>query len=56
MSTDDPGIFDYDLTTEYKRLHAVHGMTLSDFAVMNRVAFNASFVPENMKVQFKDLF
>jgi adenosine deaminase len=53
VSTDDPGIFDLDLTGEYKKLHAVHGITESDFAQMNRVAFRASFVPDKIKNNFK---
>lgn len=56
VSTDDPGIFDFNLTSEYKKLHSVHGLTEKDFAQMNRVAFAASFVPEYIKNEFKDLF
>jgi adenosine deaminase len=56
VSTDDPGIFDFDLTSEYRKLHAVHGLTEKDLAQMNRVAFAASFVPDHIKNDFKDLF
>lgn len=56
VSTDDPGIFDYDLTNEYTKLHVVHGITVNDFYEMNRTAFKASFIPDIYKNRFKDVF
>jgi adenosine deaminase len=55
VSTDDPGIFDLDLTSEYKKLHAVHGITERDLACMNKLAFAASFIPNSIKDEYKNL-
>jgi adenosine deaminase len=56
VSTDDPGIFDFDLTSEYKKLNSVHGMIEHDFQILNKTAFNASFIPDAIKNKFKELF
>jgi adenosine deaminase len=56
VSTDDPGIFDLDLTGEYEKLEEVHGFTEKEFLQMNKVAFEASFIPIEIKNKFKDLF
>ncbi|MBK7893176.1 MAG: adenosine deaminase [Bdellovibrionales bacterium] len=46
VNTDDPGVFDYDLTHEYRALAESHGFTEAEFSVMNAWARAASFVSE----------
>lgn len=48
VNTDDPGVFDYDLTHEYRALAESHGFTEAEFSVMNAWARAASFVSEHL--------
>jgi len=56
VNGDDPGIFDYDLNHEYRILAEQHGLTERDFAVLNRDAFENSFIPEAARTGVSDQF
>ncbi|MDX9731008.1 MAG: adenosine deaminase [Bdellovibrionales bacterium] len=45
VNTDDPGVFDYDLTHEYDALHAAFGYGEKDFIEFAETAARASFIP-----------
>lgn len=45
VNTDDPGVFDLDLTHEYDALADHLGFTAADFSAMNEIAARASFIP-----------
>lgn len=49
LNTDDPGVFDIDLTNEYRVLEKQHGFSKEEFERMNDVAAAASFVPFELK-------
>lgn len=51
INSDDPGIFDIDLTNEYRVLQDIHGFTLEEFNKCNQNAYEASFIDEKKKVQ-----
>lgn len=51
LNADDPGVFDYDLTHEYRAMADRHGLQEADFAAMNRDALEGSFLPEKEKRQ-----
>lgn len=53
INGDDPGTFDYDLNHEYRMLAELHGLTETDFDVMNRDAFRNSFIPETGRAGFR---
>ena len=44
INTDDPGIFDFNLTHEYDAVADALGFTASDFERMNQDARRASFL------------
>jgi adenosine deaminase len=45
INSDDPGVFDIDLTHEYRILQEEQGLTAADFQRCNDVAAAASFIP-----------
>lgn len=45
LNTDDPGVFDLDLTHEYDAVSKGLGLTEVEFRQMNEVAARASFIP-----------
>lgn len=49
INSDDPGIFDIDLTNEYRVLRDLHGLTLADFERCNDTAAAHSFLPLEVK-------
>lgn len=49
INSDDPGVFATTLSDDYEVLHRVHGFTAEDFARANRIAYEASFLPETEK-------
>lgn len=51
LNADDPGVFDYDLNHEYRAMAELHGLAGKDFAVINRDAYAASFIPEGVKAK-----
>ncbi len=53
LNADDPGVFDYDLNHEYRRMAELHGLAEADFAALNRDAFEASFIREEEKKRCK---
>ena len=52
INSDDPGVFDIDLTNEYRVLHEEQGMDTSDFARCNDIAAANSFLPYEAKQKF----
>ncbi len=52
INTDDPGIFDYDLTHEYEVLKNTFGFGPSEFNRCNQMAYEASFIDERLKARF----
>ena len=51
LNADDPGVFDYDLNHEYRAMAELHGLAEKDFAVINRDAYAASFIPAAEKAK-----
>lgn len=49
LNSDDPGVFDIDLTNEYRVMSELHGFTLADFTRVNDIAASASFIPFDLK-------
>ncbi len=45
LNSDDPGIFGTTLSDDYEIAHKVHQVTASEFAKLNHVAAQASFIP-----------
>jgi adenosine deaminase len=54
INADDPGVFNYTLPHEYKLLSERLGVTREEFSLMNRWAFESSFIQDNIKNPFKD--
>jgi adenosine deaminase len=53
INTDDPVLFgDCTLSSEYHLLETQHHWTREDFKNANRIAFNASFIPESRRALF----
>lgn len=52
INSDDPGIFNINLTHEYKLLQDMHGFTEEEFRHCNRIALKASFIPKEKKSRF----
>ncbi len=52
INSDDPGIFDIDLSNEYRVLHELHGLQIEDFKLINDDAAKVSFLPDTVKKQF----
>ncbi|MFN7454583.1 MAG: adenosine deaminase [Pseudobdellovibrionaceae bacterium] len=52
VNSDDPGIFNYKLSDEYNLLHRHYGWSESDFTKANQIAFDASFIPNEIKNRF----
>jgi len=50
ISSDDPGIFNIDLTHEYELLQNKYGLTEQDFQKCNKIAFDHSFIPLDKKM------
>jgi adenosine deaminase len=44
LNSDDPGVFNIDLTNEYQVLHDLHGFTEAEFDRINDTAAAASFI------------
>lgn len=44
INTDDPGVFDFDLTHEYETLAQTFNLNENDFVEINKVAKNARFI------------
>ncbi|MCB0389806.1 MAG: adenosine deaminase [Bdellovibrionales bacterium] len=51
INSDDPGIFNIDLTNEYEVLQKHQGITLEEFQKCNEIAFHASFIKPEKKQQ-----
>ncbi len=49
LNSDDPGVFDIDLTNEYDVLEREHGFTAAEFERINDIAASASFIPLEIK-------
>lgn len=49
LNSDDPGIFDYNLTHEYEVLEREQAFTVEEFKILNQHAARASFIPEEQK-------
>eukprot|EP01027_Heterolobosea_sp_BB2_P024617 GEZU01037133.1.p1 GENE.GEZU01037133.1~~GEZU01037133.1.p1 ORF type:complete len:365 (-),score=114.45 GEZU01037133.1:86-1159(-) len=56
INSDDPGIFDIDLTHEYEILNRMHNFTLEDFHKCNLNALEASFIAKDKKQIIFDKF
>jgi adenosine deaminase len=52
LNSDDPGIFDIDLTHEYQVLSREHGFKAAEFTRINDIAASASFIPLERKQKF----
>lgn len=49
LNSDDPGVFDIDLTHEYEALAKHQGFTIQEFEAINDLAAACSFLPLNEK-------
>ncbi len=49
INSDDPELLDTNLNNEYRIAHEILGMSLEDIAACNRMAVEASFLPEEVK-------
>ncbi len=52
INSDDPGIFGSSLLDDYEILKDYHGMTLEEFQMCNKTAYQACFIPEKIKSKF----
>lgn len=52
INSDDPGIFGTTLLDDYEVLRDLHGFKLEDFNRCNQMAYEACFIPENIKSTF----
>jgi len=52
INSDDPGIFGTTILDDYAVLKDMHGFTLEDFQRCNQMAYDACFIPENIKSKF----
>jgi adenosine deaminase len=53
VNSDDPGIFGSSLLDDYEILRSYHGFTKEEFDQCNATAFDACFIPEKIKSQFR---
>ncbi len=56
INSDDPGIFNTQLSDDYLICEQYHGFTITDFIKTNKTAFQASFIPPNMRIRFENEF
>ena len=49
INSDDPEVLETNLNNEYRIAHEVLGMSMDDIAACNRVACEASFIPQEEK-------
>jgi adenosine deaminase len=56
LNSDDPGLFVSTLTDDYEIAQRHHRFRLEDFKKINRIAFEASFLPQTVKSKWKNLF
>lgn len=49
INTDDPGIFNITLANEYQLVQKTHGFSDADFARINSMACQSSFLPEEIR-------
>jgi adenosine deaminase len=49
INSDDPEVLETNLNNEYRIAHEVLGMSMDDIARCNRNAFEASFLPQELK-------
>ena len=56
INSDDPGVFASTLSDDYQLAHDVHGFGIRDFQKCNHVAFDHSFIKNEKKERFKNLF
>ncbi len=56
INTDDPGVFSLDLINEYKVCHELLGLSADELDQTNRWAYEASFIPDEKKSKFENLF
>jgi len=52
ISTDDPGLFGHDINTEYIQIIESNLMTLEQLKQANDIAYESSFIPEEIKRKF----
>eukprot|EP00920_Eleutheroschizon_duboscqi_P002623 GHVT01006158.1.p1 GENE.GHVT01006158.1~~GHVT01006158.1.p1 ORF type:complete len:276 (-),score=41.61 GHVT01006158.1:492-1319(-) len=53
INSDDPGLFNCTLVDEYEIFHTELGFTLEDFIKINQRALEASFLPEEVKIEHR---
>lgn len=56
LNSDDPGIFNIDLSGEYELVHNHFHFVESDFKKMNQIAFEKSFIPDEVLKNYKHFF
>lgn len=56
LNTDDPGIFNIDLSNEYKVVYENFNFTEKEFKKMNKYAFEKSFIAPEILSHFKHFF
>jgi len=49
INSDDPEVLETNLNNEYRIAHEILGMSLEDIRTCNRYAYEASFIPEEIK-------
>ncbi len=49
INSDDPELLDTNLNNEYRIAHEILGMSLEEIAACNRIALEASFLPDEVK-------
>ena len=56
VNSDDPEVLDTNLNNEYRIAHEVLGMSLEEIAACNRLACEASFLPEAQKSRIRERY
>jgi adenosine deaminase len=54
INSDDPEVLDTNLNNEYRIAHEILGMSLDEITICNRYALQASFLPDELKIELMD--
>lgn len=56
INSDDPEVLETNVNNEYRIAHEILGMSMEDIHTCNRLAYEASFIPENEKKKVEKYF
>jgi adenosine deaminase len=56
INSDDPEVLETNLNNEYRIAHEILGMSMEDIAICNRIAFEASFIPDEARQRIWDKY